>query len=124
LLIRYKETDLKTMTAECRRQYRFSSEDRRQLHAEGGSSCQFPGEVCPRPNNGIVHHLTGIMEGWLDHKDPEAISDASMNALLLCNPHAYIHDAQESFQVECLRGERFKNRGTIYERRKHGKRRH
>jgi hypothetical protein len=111
------------MTAECRGQYRFSQEAKREIHDEGGRSCQFPGEVCERPNNGIVHHLTGVFEGWLDHKDPRAISDASMNAFLLCNPHAYMHDAQEKFQVQCLKGERFARSATIYERVPH-KRRH
>ena len=110
------------MTAECRRQYRFSAEERRVIHAEGGNSCQFPGEVCERPNNGIVHHLTGVFEGWLDHKDPRAISDASQNAFLLCSPHAYLHDAQEKFQVQCLKGERFQRSATVWERpkRRHG----
>src|ERR1035437_1547455 len=101
------------MSKECRKQYRFSSEERRVIHAEGGNSCQFPGEVCERPNNGIVHHLTGVFEAWLDHKDPRAVSDPDMNALLLCNPHTYIHDAQERFQVECLKGERFARQGLV-----------
>jgi hypothetical protein len=109
------------MSKECRQQYRFGSEERRVIHAEGGNSCQFPGEECERPNNGIVHHLTGVFEAWLDHKDPRAVSDPDMNALLLCDPHAYMHDLQEKFQIECLKGERFKQ-VTIWERprKRHG----
>lgn len=106
------------MTAECRKQYRFSQEAKREIHAEGGTSCQFPGEVCERPNNRIIHHLTGAFEAWLDHKDPRAVSDPDMNALLLCNPHAYMHDAQERFQVECLKEKRFGRKGVIYERKR------
>jgi ferredoxin-NADP reductase len=86
--------------------YAFSVNDRINIRARAGGRCEFPGERCERPNNYTVHHITGCYEGRLDNKDKSAISNASQNALMLCNPHALLHDIQEQYQVENLIWER------------------
>lgn len=94
-----------------RENYRFSQGAREYVHKRAGTSCEFP-RGCERPNNGIVHHLTGAFEAYLGRKDSRAIRDPDMNAFMLCDPHANLHDAQEQLIVQQLKGERI-----IYERR-------
>ena len=94
--------------------YGFSLGAKREVHERAGRDCEFPGFECDRPNNGIVHHLTGVYEAKLSRRpmrgkefvvfkdDKSAISDPDQNALMLCDPHAIQHDIQEEFQVACL----------------------
>ena len=97
----------------------FTPEDRKFAHQRAGDSCEFPAG-CSRPNTGKVNHITGVFEAFLDHKTPESIHDVYMNAVLLCNTHEALHDAQEKFQVQSLLGER--RTGVFYartQRRRH-----
>jgi hypothetical protein len=91
---------------ESRRIYGFSVLDRDLVHERAGISCEFPGEECSSPNDGIVHHITGCSEARLDAKTPESITDPNFNALMLCSSHAEQHDIQESYQLLSLRVER------------------
>jgi len=93
-------------------EFRFTAGEKEHIREEADGKCQFPGSVCERPNTGIVSHITGRFEATLDRKDPEAISDPSMNAVMLCDLHEAHHDAQEHFQISCLLAER-SNRETI-----------
>ncbi len=99
---------------------RFSLRDKEYVHKRAGNRCEFPGEACERPNTGIVNHLTGAFEGMLDRRDPIPMQDPDMNAFMLCDVHSALHDAQERFQVSCLKAERWRQRGgTLFERRQH-----
>ena len=110
---------------------RFSQEDRRMVHQRAGNSCEFPGAPCPRPNNRIVHHLTGVHEAIVERRDPEPIGDASLNALMLCTPHALEHDVQEQahiaqfgdIYVSRTNNRRYQARTNALNRRRYSKRR-
>lgn len=77
-----------------------------------GGKCEFPGEECFKKPEPIVSHLEGVFIAFLDHKDHEAIKDERLNSLLQCPIHNDFLDAQQAFQVECLKGER-----VLYERK-------
>ena len=107
----------------------FTPEQKAQVHKQAGNDCQFPADPCPRPNNGIVHHLTGSYEAQLSRQpmqgkefvvfkdDMRPIHDPDLNALMLCEPHAIQHDTQEAFQVASLEAARWKAGGrNLYER--------
>jgi hypothetical protein len=91
---------------ETRARYGFSNEGRQLVHERAGIKCEFPGEECLSPNNGIVHHITGCSEARLDDKSQESIRDVTMNALMLCDDHAFDHDEQEGLQIFYLKLER------------------
>lgn len=95
--------------------YGFTNEAKAFVHKRANSSCEFPGDVCPRPNTGKINHITGVFEARLDFKDRRAISDPTMNAVMLCEPHEATHDAQERFQVESLLGERHHQQRRMFD---------
>jgi hypothetical protein len=99
--------------------YGFSPEAKKLVHERAGNRCEFPGEPCPRPNNGEVHHITGVFEAKLSGMPREVVRNVELNAVMLCEPlHTEQHDNQEHFQVASLMAENWRNRGgTIYERK-------
>jgi hypothetical protein len=120
----------------------FTPEQKRSVHERAQSSCEFPaGCETGQKNNGIVHHLTGSYEAQLSRQpmqgkefvvfkdDMRPIHDPTLNALMLCEPHAVQHDIQEAFQVASLEaaihkqgriGNRFEYRKstTVHRRRR------
>lgn len=82
--------------------YAFSTEAKIYVHERAGEDCEFPANGCERPNNGIVHHLTGKFEGRLAGVPPEVVSDPVQNAFMLCDLHAKMHDVEEAQHVEQL----------------------
>ena len=75
--------------------YRFSRGKKTLARERANGRCEFPGESCNEINNGIVHHITGVFEAKLSDMSPESISDINLNAIMLCNEHAWQHDEQE-----------------------------
>ena len=98
--------------------YGFSKEDKQTLRDTADGRCDFGcGE-----NNYTVHHITGCYIGKLDGIPSELIRDANLNASLLCDDMAEMHDKEEAYQVACLEYE--KKGITIYEGRTYTDGRH
>jgi hypothetical protein len=91
----------------------FSVEDKQSVRERAQGGCEFP-PGCERPNTNKVNHLTGVFEAFLDNKDKRAIKDPNLNAVMLCEPHEVLHDAQEAFQVQSLLGERHHQRRRMF----------
>ena len=96
-----------------RRGYGFTNEAKQYARDRGNKHCEFGDGTCPNPNTGRVNHITGAFEGFLDHRNPKDISDPRQNATMECRLHEAVHDAQERFQVQCLKGE------TVFKRSKY-----
>jgi hypothetical protein len=79
--------------------YEFPRKQRIEFRKKANKMCQFPGEECGNINDGKVHHLTGVFEARLNHMTPDSISDISLNAIMLCENHAFDHDEQEGLHV-------------------------
>ncbi len=107
----------------------FTPEERDRVRAESGGKCMFPGEECSLPAEPFVPHLTGVFEAFLSqrligiiptvHDDKASVRNPGENALPQCKKHNAFHDAQERYQIQCLRNEIWRARGgTLYERRR------
>lgn len=79
---------------------RFNNADKDKVHRRAGANCEF--DSCTRPNNRIVHHITGVFEGKLKGVPMSTIENVNLNAIMLCDPHTLMHDKQERYQVDCL----------------------
>ncbi len=95
-----------------RRGYGFSLEDKQLVRDKANGHCLYGDGSCPNPNTGRVNHITGVFEAFLDRRDKRDISNPLMNATMECTLHEAVHDAQERFQIACLKGEK-----VIYQRR-------
>lgn len=89
-----------------RRGYSFSSFAKEYVRDNANGNCEFPGYDCPRPNNGLVHHITGVYVAKLDARDKSRIIDPDENANMLCDLHTKFLDVQEADQVRQLLYER------------------
>ena len=87
---------------ERRKGYGFSNEDKADVRDRADGSCDFGDNSCERPNNNIVHHLTGCFEGRLKQAPKEWVSNAEENALMLCDLHTEMHDVEERAIVHTL----------------------
>jgi hypothetical protein len=93
--------------------YEFPRGPKIKFREAANGHCQFPGEECPNPNNGAVHHLTGIFEARLNLMKPARIKDLEQNALMLCDYHAFRHDEQEALHILIL-GKEYAPEHEIY----------
>lgn len=105
--------------------YGFSPEAKQQVHFRAGNNCEFPADPCPRKNNGIVHHISGVYESKMSGMTREVVHNPDLNAVMLCEPHAIQHDIQEAYQVANLEMtvgrpafQRRHNRNTRHQRRR------
>jgi hypothetical protein len=87
---------------------RFTPKERDDVRERANGACEFPS--CERPNNGIVHHITGCFEGMLKDVPEETIADVSMNSIMLCDLDTLRHDLEEKKNIEHIIYERRFNR--------------
>lgn len=89
--------------------YGFTPEAKKLVRERSQGQCDLSGD----PHNNIVHHITGCYIAKLDGLDKDAISDPNLNASMLSDEMAEMHDKEEAYQVACLEYEL--KGGTIYE---------
>lgn len=75
--------------------YKFSPEAKQFARERAEGRCEFPGDVCERPNNGVVQHLTGLGIAARLRIPVEIITDPNLNAIMQCDLHKAYLDAQE-----------------------------
>lgn len=91
----------------------FSNEDKAKIRKQSAGRCDLSGDR----NNNIVHHITGCYVGRLSGMPEELVSDASLNASMLSDEMAEMHDKEEDYQRACLE---YEIKGhTIYEGKKY-----
>ena len=95
--------------------YEFSLKQKESFRARASGRCEFPAEPCPKPNNNIVNHLTGIhLARLVDVPRTSVVSDD--NSIVLCDFHKSDLDQQEAQIVRGFEPRRFA-RNTVWKRR-------